>query len=96
MSVNKRATETQYNKGDYNTININNPVVGNLAEFRKNGYIFGGCTWQRGYIRRALERDEDRPVYVVTRGKRKGDVFILQPSYISTRFCKRIYLVQTN
>lgn len=75
-------------------INISNPVVGNLAEFRKNGYIFGGCTWQLGYISRELKRDEDRPVYVVNRGKRKGEVFILQPSYISTRFCRRIYLVK--
>ena len=75
-------------------INIDNPVVGNLAEFRKNGYFFGECTWQRGYISRSLKPPVDRPVYVVTRGKRKGQVFVLQPSYISTRYCKRIYLVR--
>ena len=76
-------------------INITNPIVGNFEDFRNQGYVYGDVVWQRGYVSRKLTTHACTPVYAVTRGKRKGQLFILIPSYISTRYCKRIYLVRT-
>ena len=75
-------------------INITNPIVGNYWDYLKNGYEFGDIKWQRGYVSRKLTTYACTPVYAVTKGKRKGQLFILIPSYISTRYCKRIYLVR--
>ena len=82
------------NKGDNNMINITNPIVGTFEDFRNQGYVYGDIVWQRGYVSRKLETNATRPVYAVTRGIRKGQLFIVIPSYISTRYCKRIYLVR--
>ena len=73
-------------------INITNPIVGKYEDFKKQGYVFGDIVWQRGYVSRKLTPNATKPVYKVTRGKRKGQLFILFPSYISTRYCQRIYL----
>lgn len=76
-------------------INITNPIVGNFEDFREEGYVYGDIMWQRGYVSRKLKTSACTPVYAVTRGKRKGQFFILIPSFISTRYCNRIYLVRT-
>ena len=76
-------------------INITNPIVGNFEYFRNQGYVYGDIVWQRGYVSRKLTTYACTPVYAVTRGKRKGQLFILVPSYISTRYCRRIYLAKT-
>ena len=73
-------------------INITNPIVGTYEDFQKQGYMFGDIVWQRGYVTRKPTPNATKPVYKVTRGTRKGQLFILFPSYISTRYCKRIYL----
>ena len=75
-------------------INITNPIVGTFEDFRNQGYVYGDIAWQRGYVSRKLTTNATRPVYAVTRGKRKGQLFIVIPSYISTRYCKRIYLAK--
>ena len=75
-------------------INITNPIVGNFEDFRNQGYVYGDIVWQRGYVSRILTTYASTPVYAVTRGKRKGQLFILVPSYISTRYCRRIYLIR--
>ena len=75
-------------------INITNPIVGTYEDFREQGYVYGDIVWQRGYVSRKLTTYACTPVYAVTKGKRKGQLFILIPSYISTRYCRRIYLVR--
>ena len=75
-------------------VKITNPIVGIFEDFREQGYVYGDIAWQRGYVSRTLTTNSTRPVYSVTRGKRKGQLFIVIPSYISTRYCKRIYLVR--
>lgn len=74
-------------------ININNPVVGTYEDFQKKGYKLGDMVWQRGYVSRKITPNATRTVYKVTSGKRYGQLFILFPSFISTRYCRRIYLV---
>ena len=75
-------------------INITNPIVGNYWDYLKNGYEFGDIRWQRGYLSRKTVYSGDNPVYAVTSGKRKGQVFVLYPSYKSTRYCLRVYLTK--
>ena len=78
-------------------ISITNPIVGNYEDFRNRGFMSSGdIAWQRGYVTRKLRKNANIPVYAVTRGKRKGQLFIVIPSYISTRYCHRIYLVKIN
>lgn len=75
-------------------INISNPIVGTYKDFKKSGYQWGELMWQRGYISRNVTHFEERPVYKVVSGKRKGQFFFLFPSFISTRYCYRVYLIR--
>lgn len=75
-------------------ISINNTIVGNYLDYIRDGYKVGDIKWQRGYVSRKFTNDGNRPVYAVTSGKRKGQVFVLYPSYISTRYCIRAYLTK--
>lgn len=75
-------------------ININNPIVGNYLDYLRKDYTFGDIRWQRGYVSRVTTCVGNNPVYAVTSGKRKGQVFVLYPSYKSTRYCLRVYLTK--
>ena len=75
-------------------INITNPIVGTFEDFQNQGYVFSDIVWQRGYVSRKITTNATRPVYSVTRGKRKGQLFIVMPSYLSTRYCRRIYITR--
>lgn len=74
--------------------NIKNKKVGTYKDFVDNGfYPSGDVTMQRGYTRRK-EPIMDKDVYLVERGPHSGQVFILMPSYESTRYCLRVYLTK--
>lgn len=73
-------------------VNIKNPIVGKFSDYLESDYTFGDIKWQRGYVTRKFADVGDAPVYAVTSGKRKGQVFVLYPSNNSTRYCLRVYL----
>lgn len=95
MSVNKMDTKNiNTNNGGYNMVCIKNPIVGKYSDYLNDNYTFGDIKKQRGYVSRKLTCIGDNPVYSVTSGKRKGEVFVLYPSYNSTRYCLRVYLTK--
>ena len=73
-------------------ISINNPIVGNYQQYLEDGYEISDVKCQRGYVSRKNIPNCDIPVYIVNRGKRTGDVFIIRPCFSSTLFCYRLYL----
>ncbi len=77
-------------------VRIYNKKVGTLRAYLNAGYTLesGEVTKQAGYLSRKLEGSEflDQPVYIVEKGRRAGRVFILRPSWRSTRYCYRVYL----
>lgn len=85
---------TNTNNGGHNMVKINNPIVGKYSDYLNDGYTFGDITKQLGYVSRKLSCVGDNPVYGVASGKRKGQVFVLYPSYNSTRYCLRVYLTK--
>lgn len=62
----------------------------NLKEARAMGYRFGRTAWTRGYVTRKGQKVEDVMVY--TAGT--GELYVLAPSWASTRYCIRQYLVK--
>ena len=60
------------------------------ADAIKAGYKDGGTKYQRGYISRRVDTMA-QPVRVAG-GNRKGQLYVLLPSYDSTRYCVRRYL----
>ena len=77
-------------------VNINNKIVGTYEDFIFKGYtVSGDATTQRGYISPEQNTNEEilkTPVYLVEKGRRSGQMFILMPSHTSTKHCWRIYL----
>lgn len=78
-------------------VRIYNKKVGTLRAYLNAGYTLenGEVARQEGYLsRKELSADEflEQPVYIVGRGRRAGQVFILSPSWRSTRYCYRVYL----
>lgn len=76
-------------------VHIYNKKVGTLIEIMGKGYAATGeMRKQNGYISRKRSTKEfmNQPVYLVERGRMTGKMFILMPSYSSTRFCWRQYL----
>lgn len=65
-----------------------------LDDFLDAGYhLDGGMTYQRGYVSRKIKDLGSRPV-LEGKGSRKGQFYILEPCYSSTRFCFRHYLTK--
>ena len=54
------------------------------------GYKAGDQRYQRGYVSRTCDPDEQE-VYEA-KGYRKGQLYVLLPCSYSTRFCVRQYL----
>lgn len=63
----------------------------NYLEARNKGYKLGDTAYQRGYVSRKAYID-DLPVHKAG-GRRKGQLYVLLPSYRSTQYCIRQYLV---
>jgi hypothetical protein len=64
------------------------------ADAKEKGYKDGRTTWQRGYISRKTNI-ENQPVNIAG-GTRKGEAYILVPSWRSTSYCHRRYLIAPN
>ena len=62
------------------------------AEAKVMGYAAGRESWQRGYVSRKANID-NQPVHIAG-GKMKGKIYILAPSWRSSQYCKRIYLIK--
>lgn len=75
-------------------VSIKNPIVGKYSDYLNEGWTFGDIKKQRGYVSRVLTYTGEEAVYTVTHGKRKGQIFVLYPSYESTRYCLRVYLTK--
>ena len=71
---------------------INNKVVFNSVQdaFSKMYMPTGEVALQNGYISRIKDPLKGR-VYEA-RGKRKGQLYYLEPNWKSTRYCYRVYL----
>lgn len=61
-----------------------------FKEAISNGYQMGSTSFQRGYISRKTNTN-DQPVKVAG-GNRRGELYILLPNYDSTKYCIRQYL----
>lgn len=55
------------------------------------GYKDYDVRWQRGYVKRRHWNLHDAPIHVAG-GKRKGQLYVLMPSWKSSRYCYRLYL----
>jgi hypothetical protein len=62
----------------------------NLKEARDQGYKEGRVSWTQGYTTRKFRSEEKIKVKM----SRFGELYYLIPSWRSTRFCKRQYLVK--
>lgn len=62
------------------------------AEALKNGYKKGDVAWSRGYVSRTTDTDD--LIVRVAGGKRKGQLFVDLPSWSSTTYHVRQYLVE--
>lgn len=60
------------------------------ADYKAAGYTDADLQWTRGYVSRKCNQDE-QPVEVAG-GRRKGDLYVLLPSWQSTTYCLRQYL----
>lgn len=64
-----------------------------LNDYLDHGYrLDGGMAYQRGYVSRKVDIGE-QPVYEA-KGSRKGQLYILEPCYTSTKYCFRHYLTR--
>jgi hypothetical protein len=64
-----------------------------LKEAKEQGWKYAFTSWQRGYVTRKPQNDEDIRVYAGG-GCRRGLLYYLQPSGKSTQFCHRVYLMK--
>lgn len=61
-------------------------------EAKAQGYVIVYRAWQRGYVSRKVNMD-DQPV-LVAGGKRRGMLYVVGPSWVSTVYCMRYYLAK--
>lgn len=61
-----------------------------LKEALLSGYKKADCTYQRGYVSRKVNVDE-QTVYTAG-GSRKGEKYVLLPTWESSQYCIRQYL----
>lgn len=59
-------------------------------EALEKGYKVVGSAWTRGYVSRKAKVDD--LVCHEAGGSRKGLLYVLLPSTMSTRYCTRLYL----
>lgn len=62
------------------------------AEARQQGYKGVDTAWQRGYVSRKVNTD-NLPVQQAG-GNRKGQLYVLVPSFKSSSYCIRQYLAK--
>lgn len=62
------------------------------ADAINKGYTISFYSWQRGYISRK-SIDATRPVKVAG-GRRRGMLYVVFPSFDSSQYCLRAYLVK--
>ena len=64
-----------------------------LDDYLDMGYhLDGGMTYQSGYVSRKV--DIGKQIVYEAKGKRKGQFYILEPCFTSTRYCFRHYLTK--
>jgi len=56
------------------------------------GYIMSDAKWERGYVSR--KSDIAKATVQVAGGSRKGELFVIMPSWDSTQYCVRQYLTK--
>lgn len=64
-----------------------------LNDYLNMGYhLDGGMTYQNGYVSRKV--DIGKQIVYEAKGKRKGQFYILEPCFTSSRYCFRHYLTK--
>lgn len=64
----------------------------NLKEALEQGYKMADMKYQRGYVSRKTNREEQK--VQVAGGSRKGQLYVLVPCFESTQYCYRLYLTR--
>lgn len=64
----------------------------NLKEALEQGYKMEDMKYQRGYVSRKTNREEQK-VHIAG-GNRKGQLYVLVPCFESTQYCYRLYLTR--
>lgn len=65
-----------------------------LNDYLDMGYrLDGGMTYQRGYVSRK-PMDEGKRIVYEAKGNRKGQFYVLEPCFTSSRYCFRHYLTK--
>jgi len=65
-------------------------MITTLSEALAAGYVRGDMKYQRGYVSRRADIGKS-PVHVAG-GRRKGELYVLLPSWRSSIYCMRQYL----
>lgn len=60
-----------------------------FAEAKKKGIEYHHTAWSRGYVSR--KTDIDKHIVHKAGGKCKGLYYILAPSWLSSRYCNKVY-----
>ena len=61
-----------------------------LGEALRMGMMPGACAYEMGYVSRRINPGE-QPVRIAG-GSRIGQLYVLEPSWVTTRYCERMYL----
>lgn len=65
-----------------------------LDDYLDMGYhLDGGMAYQSGYVSRK-PMDEGKQIVYEAKGSRKGQFYVLEPCYTSSRYCFRHYLTK--
>lgn len=65
-----------------------------LDDYLGMGYhLDGGMAYQRGYVSRK-PTDEGKRIVYEAKGNRRGQFYILEPCFTSSRYCFRHYLTK--
>ena len=67
-------------------------IMMNLKQALEQGYKMADMKYQRGYVSRKVNREEQE-VHVAG-GNRKGQLYVLVPCFTSTQYCYRLYLTR--
>ena len=62
-----------------------------FGQMYDEGYRLGDMQYTKGYVSRKTSDIFTCPVYEA-RGSRKGELYILEPAYNTSRYCFRHYL----
>ena len=63
-----------------------------LNDYLDAGYFLADMEYQKGYVSRRVDIG-NQPV-LVAKGRRAGELYILEPCYHTSRYCFRHYLVK--